>query len=337
MSSRHLVDPELHPLLDIPSMGFNHEMLPMLRAGMAGAVRAIDPLDDQTDIEVLERKVPGPAGAPEVEVLVFRPQAAAPPRPALLYIHGGGYVIGSAWMFAGHCQKFARELDCVVVSVDYRLAPETPHPGPVEDCHAALQWLRGQAAELGVDPGRVAVMGESAGGGLAAALALLARDRGEVPFILQVLVAPMIDDRTAVRADVGPYTGEFIWTREHNLFGWTCLLGGPPGGPDVSPYAAAARAEDLAGLPPTFINLGDLDLFVEEAMDYSRRLLRAGVPVELHVYPGLTHGGGMMAQSRLAEVSTRDVVDALRRAFARSGQDFSSAPGLDLAVAPAAD
>lgn len=310
------LDPQIAALLALAAGAPRTEAMavPDARAQYEARIAAMPPAAPVAG--VTERSIEGPGGP--LRLRIYTPPGQGP-FPLMVFFHGSGFVLCSLDTHDGICRNLCAGSGCLVVSVDYRLAPETPHPGPVEDCHAALQWLRGQAAELGVDPGRVAVMGESAGGGLAAALALLARDRGEVPFILQVLVAPMIDDRTTVRADVGPYTGEFIWTREHNLFGWTCLLGGPPGGPDVSPYAAAARAEDLAGLPPTFINLGDLDLFVEEAMDYSRRLLRAGVPVELHVYPGLIHGGGMMAQSRLAKVSARDVVDALRRAFAPSG------------------
>jgi acetyl esterase/lipase len=205
--------------------------------------------------------------------------------------------------------------DCLIISVDYRLGPETPHPGPVEDCYAALKWLYANAEPLGVIRNRIAVGGESAGGGLSAALALLARDRGEVPVIFQMLAAPLLDDRTCIRKDTHPYAGEFIWTAETNYLGWKALLGCEPGSPGVSPYAAAARAENLAGLPPTFISVGALDLLFEENLEYARRLARAGVPVELHVYPGALHGFELVADSHLAKEALRTNLTALRRAL----------------------
>src|SRR5258708_25352910 len=206
-------------------------------------------------------------------------------------------------------------IGCVAVSVDYRLAPETRHPGPVEDCYAAVHWLSTHAGELGVDTSRIAIGGGSAGGGLAAALGLLARDRGEIPLAFQLLIHPMLDDRTCTLAETHPYTGEFIWTREANRFGWTSLLGQEPGLPDVSPYAAAARAEHLEDLPPTFINVGALDLFLEEDLEYARRLMRAGVPTELHVYPGAYHGFRMVPDAQVTQAAQPDPLTALKRAF----------------------
>jgi acetyl esterase/lipase len=175
--------------------------------------------------------------------------------------------------------------------------------------------LHAHASELQVDPARIGLVGFSAGGGLAAGLALLARDRGEIPLAFQLLVAPMIDDRTCVLADPHPYTGEFIWTHQANRFGWTSLLGQEPGSPDVSPYAAAARAERLVSLPPTFINVGALDLFLEEGMEYARRLTRSGVPTEFHLYPGTYHGFRMIADAQVAQTAVRDQIAALKRAL----------------------
>jgi acetyl esterase/lipase len=253
------------------------------------------------DVDVTERHVPGPQGAPEVRVLVYLPKSAPRPLPALLWIHGGGYVLGSADQDDPQVKNIVDQIGCAAVSVDYRLAPETPHPGPVEDCYAALKWLQEHAAELGVDPGRIAIGGASAGGGLAAGLGLLARDRGEVPLAFQLLIYPMLDDRTVSHPDPHPYTGEFIWTHDANRFGWTSLLGQEPGSEGVSPYAAAARAEHLAGLPPTYICVGALDLFLEEDMEYARRLIREGVPTELHVYPGAYHGFNMAAEAQVTQ------------------------------------
>ena len=315
MASRHLVDEELLGFLDArPPIQLSSETLEATRKGFlemrAQILAGFTPLPG---IEKTERFVPGPKGAPEVRVLVFTPKSASAPRPAYLHIHGGGYVLGDPDMGEPNHMQKASELGAVVVSVDYRLAPETPFPGPVEDCYAALKWLHANAQELGVDPARIAVGGESAGGGLAAGLALLARDRGEVKIAHQQLIYPMIDDRPL--ADPHPYTGEFIWTHDSNRFGWTALLGHEPRREGVSPYAAAARAEKLEGLPPAFISTGALDLFLDENLDYARRLTRAGVPVELHVYPGAVHGFDMVAESRLAMQHGRDQREALAKAF----------------------
>ncbi len=317
MTTKHLVDPELVAMLDtFPTLTFTPESLAFVRTALK-EMNAQTPVNapDFSAISVHERFVPGPAGAPDVRVLVYLPPKRSTPLPAILWIHGGGYVIGSPEQEDLGAKGIVSTIGCVVVSVDYRLAPETPHPGPVEDCYAALTWLHAHAEELGVDTSRIAIYGGSAGGGLAAALALLTRDRGEVPLVFQMLIYPMLDDRTATSADPHPYTGEYIWTPDANRFGWTALLGQEPGGPDVSPYAAAARADHLEGLPPTFISVGALDLFLEEDLEYARRLIRAGVPTELHVYPGAFHGFNMAADAKVTQSMTRDLFDALARAL----------------------
>ena len=246
--------------------------------------------EDVARTEMTHHAVPGSADAPEVPVIVLRPAGAQGMLPCILHIHGGGYVLGSAAAGEAALRAQSADLGCCIVTVDYRLAPETPHPGPVEDCYAALAWVVAHAAELRIDRARIGVMGESAGGGLAAGLALLARDRGEYALAFQHLIYPMIDDRTVIHTDPHPHTGEFVWTAQRNRFGWASLLGAEPGSDGISPYAAAARAGDLAGLPPTYIATGALDLFLEEDLEYARRLTRAAVPVELHVYPGAYHG-----------------------------------------------
>ncbi len=325
MTTRHLVDPELVALLDqVSASVLTVETLAQTRAMISHAPAN---LPQFAALSVSERFVPGPAGAPDVRVLVYLPPPGQGAIPALLWLHGGGYIMGSADAEDLTAKSMVSDLGCAVVAVDYRLAPETPYPGPVEDCYAALKWLSTHAGELGIDALRIAIGGPSAGGGLAAALALLTRDRGEVSLVFQLLLAPMLDDRTCTLANPHPYTGEFIWTPEANRFGWTALLGQEPGGPGVSPYAAAARAEYLEGLPATFLNVGALDLFLEEILEYARRLMRAGVPTELHVYPGAYHGFRMVADAQVTQTAVRDQLAALQRAFdpsRRSGKHLQA-------------
>jgi len=317
LSSKHLVDPQLVPLIEqLPGFGLGQANLDEIRAMMVavGEANRAPPADD---VVVTEHRIPGPEGAPDVRVLVSAPEAEGANRPGMLHVHGGGYILGSAEMTLDTDAAYARAFGAVCVSVDYRLAPETPHPGPVEDCYAALKWLYDAAATLGVDTGRIVVTGESAGGGLAAALVLLARDRGEVPVAFQHLVFPMLDDRTVTADDPSPMHGEFLWTRPDNRFGWASLLGVEPGSPDISFYAAPARAPDLGGLPPTFIICGALDLFLEEDMEYARRLIRAGVPTELHIYPGAPHGFMFVPDAYVTRAYARDSMAALERAIAK--------------------
>jgi acetyl esterase/lipase len=314
MTIRPLVDPELAALLDqVPTVKLTEEIVKQVRA--MGQTQTLLTLPTFPDIEVTECFVPGPEGAPKVRVLLYLPITVEGSRPTLLWIHGGGYILGSPEQEDLLVKNIVSAIGCVAVSVDYRLAPETRHPGPVEDCYAALKWLHAHVSNLRVDPTRIAIAGSSAGGGLAAALGLLARDRGEIPLAFQLLIAPMLDDRTCTLAEPHPHTGEFIWTREANRFGWTSLLGQEPGVPDVSPYAAAARAEHLEGLPPTFINVGALDLFLEEDLEYARRLTRAGVPTEFHLYPGAYHGFRMVADAQVTQTAARDQLAALKRAL----------------------
>ncbi len=310
--SRRLVDPQLLPLLDAwPQVSLSRDLLADLRA--------MDrlPMPDLTaaaaSVNLTRRTLPGPTDAPDVDVLVYRPTDAEGPLPCIFHIHGGGYVIGSVDAQEAQHRDMVATLNCVIVTVDYRLAPETIFPGAIEDCHAALSWVFDNAAVLRIDPARIGVMGESAGGGLAASLALLARDRGGPRPAFQHLVYPMIDDRTCIHPDPHPHAGEFIWTPDHNRFGWTALLSVEPGSDGVSPYAAAARAIDLTGLPPTYVATGSLDLFLEEDLDYARRLMRAGVPVELHVYPGGFHGFDFDPAADVSARARRDSLDALSR------------------------
>lgn len=317
MSSQHLVDPDLLPLLELlPNIELSAETLPLARLGALPL-----PQEPHGPVELLELQVPGSPNAPPVPLRLYSPAERQEPLTTILHLHGGGYVMGATAPWEGVHRRLVHDLQCILVSVDYRLAPETIFPGAVEDAYAALCWVKSEGSNLGIDTSHVGLMGESAGGGLAAGLALLARDRGEHAVAFQHLIYPMIDDRTGSTDEGHPYTGEFVWNAASNRFGWASLLGHAPGGSTVSPYAAAARATDLAGLPPTFISVGALDLFVDENIEYTRRLARAGVPVELHVYPGAFHGFDLMQNAVIAETARRDSLAALRRAL-RSHQTF---------------
>ena len=311
--SEHFIDPELRAGLEMfPTLEFSAESLSAIRQQMT-VMLAAGPPPNLQDATVEERTIVCAAGH-EIGIFIHRPKKPARARPAVLHMHGGGYIMGTAKMgVAGNLQR-ALDADCIIASVDYRLAPETIHPGPIEDCYEALKWLHKNATALGIDPMRIAVQGESAGGGLAAALALLARDRAEVPIIHQHLIYPMIDDRTCV-AQTHDFAGEFVWTQKSNVFGWSSLLGEAPGGNGISIYAAAARAEDLSGLPSTYIAVGALDLFVQEDIRYALRMLAAGVPTELHVYPGAFHGFNMIATAKVSILAQKHSIYALRRAL----------------------
>ncbi|OBA96968.1 alpha/beta hydrolase [Mycobacteriaceae bacterium 1482268.1] len=242
----------------------------------------------------------------------YRTAAASQPGSAALYIHGGGMIFSLEHMGAITdliVADYVAASGVPMLVIDYRTAPEHPHPTPVEDCYAALAWLVGQATTLGVDPARVAVMGDSAGGGLAAGVCLMARDRGGPAVAQQLLIYPMLDDRPAAP---DPHMLPFLtWTYDDNLTGWGALLGDEAGRDGVSPYAAPARASDLAGLPDTYIDVGDLDIFRDEDIEYARRLSGAGVPTELHVHPGCPHIFETVARG--ADVSRRALDDRIRR------------------------
>lgn len=305
-----LVDPELRaPFLLNPSI-VTAANLVATRARMMSAIPPFLPRP-----EVIVRTIPGPANAPDVRISIVNARRGTA-RPALLYLHGGGFVAGSAAGEMAMAQRIALDHDCVAVSVDYRLAPETRFPGPMEDNYAALLWLYRHAAELGVDVGRIALMGCSGGGGHAAILAAAATDRGEVPIRFQLLLSPMLDDRTGSSRAVPAAIGTFIWTAASNRFGWSSLLGVPAGRRRVPDGAVPSRRSDLRGLPPTYIGVGAIDLFVEENIAYAMRLMAAGVPVELDVVPGAYHI--FFAIKPDASVSKRFIAsynDALARAF----------------------
>ena len=251
-----------------------------------------------------------------VSVRVHRPKGATGPLPCVYWIHGGGLVLGSNVGDDARFDSWCQRLDCVGVSIEYRLAPETPYPGPLDDCYAGLEWVHAHAADLGVNSTLIGIGGASAGGGLAAGLALLARDRGELAIAFQLLIYPMIDDR---QITLSSQWADPIWPPRANTYGWTAYLGEATGGHQVPVYAAAARAIDLAGLPPTLIAVGAIDGFSDEDIDYAVRLRHAGVPVELHVYPGAPHGYDSLAPtSTIARRSAGDMEAWLGARFAHS-------------------
>ena len=266
-----------------------------------------------------ERTIPGRAGAPDVRVLLYWPPTVDGKLPALIHLHGGGFFFGSADMVASESRAVSDEHGALVVAVDYRLAPETSFPGPLEDCYAGLTWLVRNADALGVDVDRIGVMGGSAGGGLAASLSLLTRDRAEHTLKAQMLIYPMLDSRTGTpeAPSNNATTGEFVWTRETNQIGWAAMRGDTPIAPERIGHFSLALAGDLSRLPDTFIAVGALDLLLEESVAYALRLSRAGVPVEAHVYPGAPHGFRSMPGA-LGEQLTGDIRAALKRFFAVS-------------------
>jgi triacylglycerol lipase len=296
-----VVDPELiGALAAIPDFdGLTRENLADFRVLMAGSDV---PLGLSDGIET--RAV---AFGEDVQVLglLYVPEA---PRGAILNIHGGGYVMGTASREDAAMRALAAATGAVILSVDYRLAPDFPYPAALGDCREGLKYLHEAAAGLGYDRRAIAVRGVSAGGGLAAALALLVRDAGDYPIAHLSLLYPMLDDRTEAQE----HAGQFVWTARANRFGWQSYLGKLVSVPQL---AAPARALDVAGLPPTLIAVGAIDLFAAENIAFAARLVEAGVPTELHLYPGAYHGFNLVAGSAAATSVFRDMAAAIGRAF----------------------
>jgi acetyl esterase/lipase len=273
----HVVSPEELSLI-----------LPELRRCWAADTSHVPACALQAKIE--EQFIDGPAESPPVRIFIVRPPHRKSARPAILHMHGGGFIVGNGAEYLPVLQAQSMALDCVIVSVDYRLAPETPFPGSLEDNYAALKWLCANAEQLGAAPDLIALQGESAGGGHAAMLAIAARDRGEIPVRFLCLTYPMLDDRTGSSRAVPEHAGEYCWTAKYNRMGWSALLGVAAGSAKVPDGAAPARTVSLAGLPATFMWVGGLDLFAQENLVFASRLSEAGVAVELHLFPGIYHG-----------------------------------------------
>ena len=320
MSTKHLLDPELLPLLDLypDNFSFTRDMLPRHRAETAKRIVMGDAERAQVKREAI--KIPGLDG-PDVACLLYMPEQSKTNHPGYLHIHGGGYIGGSAEASDIMNLNIARKLGAKVLSVNYRLSPEYATPRPLNDCYAGLAWLSENSENLGIDKNRIAIGGESAGGGLAAALAILARDRGEYPVCHQHLTYPMLDNLTGSPGHEGdPLVGEFVWTREHNQFGWACYLGDA----DSLAPQVPARLTNYSGLPRTWMFTAALDLFRDENIRYAQELLNAGIATELSVYPGACHGFQLVAGTTLSKRFTRDHLEGLARGLSvRLGKESS--------------
>ncbi len=313
-------DPELAAALAL----VREQIPPSLTPDLIGPMRegndlmavTLEMLSREGTVEVSEREVPGPEGDPDVSLLILKPRGVVSGAPITYHTHGGGMIVGDNRTGVDGPLDWAVESGAIVVSVEYRLAPEHPDPAPVEDCYAGLVWTHAHAAELGGDPDRILIAGASAGGGLAAGVALLARDRQGPPLIGQVLMCPMIDDRNETPSS-HELDGEGIWDRTSNDTGWDALLGDRRKTDAVSVYAAPSRAIDLSGLPPAFVDVGSVETFRDEDVDYAVRLWRAGVQAELHVWPGGFHGFDMFApQAAVSQMSISTRAAWVRRLLA---------------------
>ena len=309
--THHLVDPELRPILDIfKGFDVSDDTLTMLRS------IPVSPARDTPSYE--EIFVPRGGSMDDLRMLVITPEIDKPAQgfPALLYMHGGGFLFGSPETILRTMQRFAEDVGCIVILPAYRLAPEFPFPAALDDNYLALRWMHDQATELGIDSSRIAIGGDSAGGGHAAVLNIAVRDRGEFSPIYQFLIYPMLDDRTGSTCPPPDNTGEFIWTADNNVFGWNSYLGRPAGSESVPDGAVPARQEDLSGLPPTLIATGSLDLFVQENVQYGKRLAEQGVSVQTKVYEGAYHGFNViLPEAAISKAFYAFCVNGLKTAF----------------------
>lgn len=315
MSRRHLIDPEvavpLEGLLEALPGGFNAIGDIVQRRATVTAMLSGVEVPDNPNVAKEDRVIAGPDGEPDIPVRIYRPVNATGTLPGIYFIHGGGMILGTVDGEDPVATMICDLVGAVVVSVEYRLSPETPHPGPVEDCYAGLTWTAKNAAELGIDPDRLAVYGASAGGGLTIATAMLARDRGGPALSFMMPIYPMLDD-TNTTTSSQEITDVGIWDRSGNIEAWAWYLGGK----EADAYAAPTRAEDLSGLPPAFIDVGTVDLFLDEDIAFVQRLIAAGVPTEFHIHPGAYHAAETFAaEAALAQRIWGLRIDALKRAL----------------------
>lgn len=310
-------DPELQPLLGLlPDTSLGIEDPVEARAGFAQMTELLNADLDSSGVNIENREIPGPAGAPAVPVRIYSPPGLEKATAGIIHIHGGGFVIGTLDSEMGSCLALCRNLGAVIVSVDYRLAPETPYPGGLEDCYAALQWVSENSTELHIDPARVMVFGQSAGGGLSAATALLARDRNGPALCFQYLGIPELDDRLQTTS-MQRFVDTPMWNRPNAELSWDFYLGEQysRGGDDVPYYAAPARAKDLSGLPPAYVSTMEFDPLRDEGVEYGLKLMQAGVATELHSFPGTFHGSSLFADTAISKRESKEMFTVLRRAL----------------------
>lgn len=274
----------------------------------------LEALPTDAAVAVRNEMIPGDEQAPELRVRIYEPKEKKGALPALLWIHGGGYLVGSPESDEGLLIQIAKELQCVVVAPDYRLAPEQRFPAAVDDCYRTLQWMTNEQNSLKIKTNRVAVAGASAGGGLTAAVALKARDEKGPEICFAMPLYPMLDNRNATASSY-QITDARVWNRDAAEAAWALYFSEDFRG-DISPYAAPARAENLSGLPPMYIMVGALDMFRDEIIEYAKRLLDAGVPVELHIYPDAFHSfENMLPDAKISQEARSEYIKALGQAL----------------------
>ncbi|WP_342563818.1 alpha/beta hydrolase [Paenibacillus sp. FSL R7-0345] len=316
MSYQNRVLPELLEILNkAPKIDLNEDIV---------SIRKMEPpaADRSPEVKITTRNIQGPES--ELLLRIYEPaDRNGTILPAVYWMHGGGYILGSPEGDDGFCEYMVNECQCVVISVDYRLAPEHPFPAAIEDCYAGLQWVFAHAEECQIDLSRIAIAGASAGGGLTAALSLLARDRGGLQIAFQMPLYPMLDDRneTSSSYEINEENMPKAWNRESNLKAWELYLG-PDAAAVTSPYAAPGRAEDLTGLPPAYTFIGQLDPFRDETITYVARLAQAGVSVEFHLYPGCFHGfDAIFNDTEVSRQARSGCIEVLRKAFKQSNKE----------------
>ncbi len=309
--AEYAYDPELAPVVPLLPVETDWADIDEARATLAEMIASVPAASgDDVQVECEDRTIPGAAGSPDVGVRIYTPSGAGKVRPGLLYIHGGGFCFGSIDTEHQGALAVADAVGAVVVSVEYRLAPEHPFPAAIEDCYAALRWFAANAAALGVDVDRIGAMGQSAGGGLAAGLALLARDEGGPKLCFQLLGIPELDHRLETPS-MRAFVDTPLWNRPNAIMSWRYYLGEDPG--EVSPYASPALADDLSGLPPAYVTTMEFDPLRDEGIDYAMRLLQAGVSTELHQYPGTFHGSSLVASAAVSRRANAEMMVALSR------------------------
>jgi len=314
-------DPELQPILEfLPALGIEDPVA--ARTGFTALIAMLNAELDESGVVITNRAIPGPGGAAEIPLRIYSPQGVAAPVAGLLYLHGGGFVIGNLDSEHGSCVALCRNLGIVVISVDYRLAPETPYPGGLEDCYATLLWIQQNSVALKLDPARLGVFGQSAGAGLAAATALLARERKGPKLCFQYLGIPELDDRLDTHS-MRQFTDTPMWNRPNAELSWNYYLGDSlqRGADDVPCFAAPARAEDLSGLPSAYVSTMEFDPLRDEGVLYALKLMQAGVATELHCYPGTFHGSSLVASAEISRREATEMFTVLRRGLGIAAAD----------------